>query len=409
VALTQADQTPATPDTTYRISSTNRTAWVGEYALTPSEVSRISRGSPLSHGYSTPSRPQGSMVVRPGYGSPAPRRPMQYAQTSEYHRNPDYRGSDYTLRRTSTPGFSARGVFDDEPSFGSPFADRRRAGNLGSTQSQAVDMFRIEDGQDVRTTLMIRNIPNRFTWIELKNIIDRTSFGQYDFLYLRTDFQNACNVGYAFINFISPEHIVAFIKGQVGQPWPGVNSDKLCEISYATIQGQDCLINKFRNSSVMREYHGYRPKLFYSHESMDIPEGKTVGDECEFPFPDNLSKLARSLDNAQVIGLYPPRGSQLDREDRRRRSQFDRGTPRAELEEQMYTQGYNAGGYTPGRCVPAPPQYGMEAPMALTPQYNMPRYLPPIGEVPIGWSPGYSPHSSNNSPYAMNHSGGYRS
>lgn len=408
MALTQAAQAASGPDTTYRISSTNRTAWVGEHALSPVEMRGLNRGNPTSHGYNSGGRPQGSMVVRGGYtGSPAPRRPLMYSQSSEFHRNPDYRASAYTLR-SAPPGSSLRGMFEDESAFAGPMVDRRRAGNLGGTQSQAVDMFRIEDGQDVRTTLMIRNIPNRFTWIELKDIINRTSFGHYDFLYLRTDFQNACNVGYAFINFISPEHIVAFIKGQVGQPWPGVNSDKLCEISYATIQGQDCLINKFRNSSVMREFHGYRPKLFYTFDSLTLPEGKSVGDECEFPLPDNLSKLARSLDNAAVIGLYPPRGSQTDREDRRRRSQFDRGTPRAELEERIYADVYSHGGYNTGR---SPPSYGMEGPITMTPPcMNMPRYLPPIGEVPIGWSPGYSPHSSisNNSPY-LNHSGGYRS
>lgn len=38
-------------------------------------------------------------------------------------------------------------------------------------------------------------------------------------------------------------------------------SNKRAEISYATIQGSDCLIQKFRNSSVMLEDPSYRPKV----------------------------------------------------------------------------------------------------------------------------------------------------
>jgi len=125
---------------------------------------------------------------------------------------------------------------------------------------------------------MLRNIPNRVDQAGLKKLLDETSFGLYDFMYLRIDFANNCNVGYAFINFVDPMSIVPFAKARAGQKWNLFQSDKVAEISYASksygcccratitdhlpaIQGRDCLIQKFRNSSVMLERPAFRPKV----------------------------------------------------------------------------------------------------------------------------------------------------
>ena len=57
----------------------------------------------------------------------------------------------------------------------------RRAGHAFTR----IDVHRIRLGLDVRTTVMLRNIPNRVTQPELKEIIDISSNGNYDFMYLR--------------------------------------------------------------------------------------------------------------------------------------------------------------------------------------------------------------------------------
>jgi hypothetical protein len=40
--------------------------------------------------------------------------------------------------------------------------------------------------------IMLRNIPNKVDQVTLKSIIDETSRGCYDFMYLRIDFANSC-------------------------------------------------------------------------------------------------------------------------------------------------------------------------------------------------------------------------
>ncbi|TAQ84157.1 hypothetical protein B7494_g7530 [Chlorociboria aeruginascens] len=83
----------------------------------------------------------------------------------------------------------------------------------------------------------------------------------------------------------------------------------------------------------MLEPPHYRPKLFFTAND---PFNR-VGEEDEFPPSDNASKLKRSCENAEHVGLFAPSaGQHLRDEQRRRRSQYDRGTSLAEREEYGY-------------------------------------------------------------------------
>jgi hypothetical protein len=95
---------------------------------------------------------------------------------------------------------------------------------------------------------MIRNIPNKYNQQMILDMVNETHKGTFDFLYLRMDFKNRCNVGYAFINFIDPKHIVNFYSRVCGKKWARFNSDKVCGLTFARIQGKAALIEKFRNS-----------------------------------------------------------------------------------------------------------------------------------------------------------------
>ena len=105
-----------------------------------------------------------------------------------------------------------------------------------------VDLDRILRGEDSRTTIMIRHIPNKYTEEMLLERINRRHEGFFDFFYLPLDLNNGCNIGYAFINFIDPVYIVPFYEDMDNQSWETFNSEKICEITFGRIQGKRCLV-----------------------------------------------------------------------------------------------------------------------------------------------------------------------
>ncbi|XP_068667367.1 protein MEI2-like 4 isoform X3 [Aristolochia californica] len=162
----------------------------------------------------------------------------------------------------------------------------RRGGESNSNQPDnrkqyELDIDRIVRGEDTRTTLMIKNIPNKYTSKMLLAAIDEHHRGTYDFIYLPIDFKNKCNVGYAFINMIDPVQIVPFYQAFNGKKWEKFNSEKVASLAYARIQGKTALIAHFQNSSLMNEDKRCRPILFHS-------DGPNVGDQEPFPIGVNI-------------------------------------------------------------------------------------------------------------------------
>lgn len=129
-----------------------------------------------------------------------------------------------------------------------------------------IQLENILSGKEQRATVMIRNIPNKYNQTMLLKTIDEKHKKQYDFFYLPIDFKNKCNVGYAFINFISPIYILRFYEEFNAKRWVKFNSEKICQLTFARIQGQKNLISHFHASSVMsQEDKKVRPLILYAH------------------------------------------------------------------------------------------------------------------------------------------------
>ncbi|KXN85367.1 Meiosis protein mei2 [Leucoagaricus sp. SymC.cos] len=169
--------------------------------------------------------------------------------------------------------------------------------SLGVNDRNFLNISRIEEGLDTRTTVMIKNIPNKMTAKDLIQYINEVAPRKIDFLYLRMDFKNGCNVGYAFVNFIRVQDMLKFAKKRLGVKWNLFSSEKVLQMSYANYQGKEALVEKFKNSCIMDEREEWRPKIFYS-------SGPEQGLPEPFPAPTHLRRKERSSHNRGA--LYVP-------------------------------------------------------------------------------------------------------
>ncbi|XP_027099341.1 protein terminal ear1 homolog [Coffea arabica] len=129
---------------------------------------------------------------------------------------------------------------------------------------------------DSRTTVMIKNIPNKYSQKLLLNMLDNhcihcneqiddgddQPLSSYDFVYLPIDFINKCNVGYGFVNMTSPEATLRLYKAFHRQSWEVFNSRKICEVTYARLQGVEALKEHFKNSKFPCDVDEYMPVVF---------------------------------------------------------------------------------------------------------------------------------------------------
>lgn len=160
--------------------------------------------------------------------------------------------------------------------------------NFAVTKSLSIDEDGVEEevsGRDasfssshneMRTTVMLRNIPENYTRMMLVDLLDRYGFaGCYDFLYLPIHFSSRTSFGYAFVNLINSKEPLRFFQTFHGfQDW-GVPSDKVAEVTWSwKHQGLGQHIERYRNSPIMHDNmpDEFRPMLLKNGRRIPFPE-----------------------------------------------------------------------------------------------------------------------------------------
>lgn len=175
-------------------------------------------------------------------------------------------GSAYSSSRSAIGGDARRANYSNPPMCLSTLPVSEPIAPVVASRSESIEFDICIDAilgdKDTRTTLMIRNIPNKYSQKILLRLIDLRFKDKYDFFYLPIDYKHRCNVGYAFINFTAAaykEGIIEFFRLFNEKRWDKFNSEKVSKISYARLQGQDALLEHFKSSSVMQQHKQLRP------------------------------------------------------------------------------------------------------------------------------------------------------
>merc|ERR1712070_1151300 len=121
------------------------------------------------------------------------------------------------------------------------------------------------------TSVVLKNLPEDCTNAAVLELLAEAGLsGQYDFLYVPTDFRNFCAFGYAFVNFLCNEQAQFAITCLSGLEFAGT----ALEASWcADHQGYAVHVRRYRNSPIMHASvpEAYKPMIFKDGVQQSFP------------------------------------------------------------------------------------------------------------------------------------------
>lgn len=120
----------------------------------------------------------------------------------------------------------------------------------------------VSDSIEAPTTLMIRNIPNRYTQDELIDELERLGLaGSFDFFYAPIDVGTMACVGYAFVNFVHASWLLRcqqVLAGYVFARHQKPTRQRVATVSIAHLQGLEANLRHYEKSAVSRKARAKR-------------------------------------------------------------------------------------------------------------------------------------------------------
>jgi RNA recognition motif-containing protein len=131
----------------------------------------------------------------------------------------------------------------------------------GSPGSTSGDSDKRVDEETTNTTLMIRNIPRKYTQRQL--LVDLNDahaiLGKVDFFYLPADLGTGRNLGYCFVNFVQPQDAVE-VKQKLHKLRLFSGAKSGLSIGFADVQGLESNLRNVRRPLMHRiKNREYRP------------------------------------------------------------------------------------------------------------------------------------------------------
>jgi hypothetical protein len=146
--------------------------------------------------------------------------------------------------------------------------------DVASTCSGSVETEVTSNSDALGTTVIMRNIPNRFSHTGLAAVMDTRGFsGVYDLIYVPLDFATGVSFGYAFVNLSSVEEADRFIASFDGYRWGG-SSQKVCAVvRCCDDETPSERVERYRNLPVMHSSvpDSFKPALYSAGQRVPFP------------------------------------------------------------------------------------------------------------------------------------------
>eukprot|EP00928_Gymnodinium_smaydae_P098234 TRINITY_DN9094_c1_g2_i1.p1 TRINITY_DN9094_c1_g2~~TRINITY_DN9094_c1_g2_i1.p1 ORF type:complete len:191 (+),score=19.43 TRINITY_DN9094_c1_g2_i1:38-574(+) len=130
------------------------------------------------------------------------------------------------------------------------------------------------EGEEKRTTVMLMNVPRRYTSSKLMSSIDAEGFANmYDFLYVPLAAARGSK-GYAFVNWVNPSIAQRFLSAFNGFSGWSIASKNVCQAVWAKQQqGLQTNVDRYRNRTVLGKSvpDEYKPRIFQNGEEVPFP------------------------------------------------------------------------------------------------------------------------------------------
>ena len=125
-----------------------------------------------------------------------------------------------------------------ESRFLKSFNKTRNKKNKNETETNLykISLDKIMNGEDKRTTIIIKNIPNNITKENINEIL--YGVGNFNFLYLPYDKYKKKNLGFAFVNMINYRSIIYLFNKLINYQFETIEMKNNIEICYSKIQGK---------------------------------------------------------------------------------------------------------------------------------------------------------------------------
>lgn len=132
----------------------------------------------------------------------------------------------------------------------------------------------MSDSDFIGTTVIVRNIPNRFSHGSLAAVLDTHGFsGLYDLIYVPIDFATGVSFGYAFVNLTSVDEAERFIARFDGLKWGGA-SKKVCGVVRCDDgESPSERVERYRNLPVMHSSmpDSFKPAMYAGGQRVPFP------------------------------------------------------------------------------------------------------------------------------------------